>query len=179
MGKYDLEIQQELLSFSTSSVGNLSELQKNIYVSHSELNASLQDNVSKKDVLSYLDEIENSLKRSEHLSILAKIRAIVQKQKSNKEIALSSTSIASGVLEIATTITGLLPREITSRAFQIYRQKNEFYGDIWYNRGAQGICLDMGRKIVRLGSFPLVAQNKTCVSRFTAIICHTKSIMRS
>ena len=40
--------------------------------------------------------------------------------------------------------------DITQSIKEIYINKNSVYGDIWYKRGATGICLDMGRKITRI-----------------------------
>lgn len=43
--------------------------------------------------------------------------------------------------------------EILNKVWQLYQEKNNFYGDIWYNRRESGLCLDMGRKIVRIQGF--------------------------
>lgn len=43
--------------------------------------------------------------------------------------------------------------EILNKVWKLYQEKNDFYGDIWYNRKESGLCLDMGRKIVRIQGF--------------------------
>ena len=43
--------------------------------------------------------------------------------------------------------------EILNKVWELYQEKNDFYGDIWPNRRESGLCLDMGRKIVRIQGF--------------------------
>ena len=161
MGAYDQQIKEELESFRPSATSDLSKIQREIYRLYTALNVSLQDNISKTDVLSYMDDIEKSMDGNFVLSTLNKIRGAIQKRHSNEKILFSSTCMASGILEIAMEASRLSYQEIANKAFQTYLQKNEFYGDIWHKRGAQGICLDMGRKVVRLSNFPLSSHNKT------------------
>ena len=78
----------------------------------------------------------------------------LQNNESNvNEITGLLNTIISNALSMSRTLCGIEEREMLDKVWMLYQEKNRFYGDIWYSRRETGLCLDMGRKIVRIEGF--------------------------
>lgn len=153
MGRYDKEIIGTMHKFLPASEPqkSIEALARDLFNSYSLMKSMLLKEVFVPDLLRKLDSIISSNNFNDMRSLLEQLIFELQGQLyDNNDIISLASNIAGDCISLLQILYNKTLEEIITATVKIYQNKNSFYGDVWYNRLETGICLDMGRKIIRL-----------------------------
>lgn len=154
MGLYDAEIKKSLFDCGVTESSNVKTMLNSIINAYTEMKSKLiveiplQDLMKKLLDIKYADTIE---KQTEHFEKL--LCDLEEHQYTQNQILRLLDIIRVNSVGAIQVSCNMEKEEILNKVWKLYQEKNDFYGDIWYNRKESGLCLDMGRKIVRIQGF--------------------------
>ncbi|MBR0280497.1 MAG: hypothetical protein IJQ81_02765 [Oscillibacter sp.] len=151
MGKYDHEVLEKLLQAKATDICTLDVLILNITRAYRDMRAKVVVSLNTEDVLERLLAIRKEPQTEKQKLLLDRYIDDLRNCRYNEDEIISFLDIiVSSSLTVARILFDIEPPDIIDKAWKLYQEKNSFYGDIWYNRKETGLCIDMGRKIVRL-----------------------------
>ena len=154
MGLYDAEIKKSLFDCGIIESSNTKTMLIRIIDVYEEMRSKLiveiplQDLLKKLLDIKYADTIEKQTEYFEEMLCELKEHQYTQSQILRLLDIIIVNSI--GTIQVS---CNMKKEEILNKVWELYQEKNDFYGDIWPNRRESGLCLDMGRKIVRIQGF--------------------------
>lgn len=154
MGLYDVEIKKSLFDCGIIESSDTKTMLNRIIDSYKEMRSKLiveiplQDLLKKLIDIKYADTIEKQTEYFEKMLCELEEHQYTQ----NQILRLLDIIIVNSIGTIQVSCN-MKKEEILNKVWELYQEKNSFYGDIWYIRKESGLCLDMGRKIVRIQGF--------------------------
>ena len=151
---YDAEIKKSLFDCGIIESSNTKTMLIRIIDVYEEMRSKLiveiplQDLLKKLLDIKYADTIEKQTEYFEEMLCELKEHQYTQSQILRLLDIIIVNSI--GTIQVS---CNMKKEEILNKVWELYQEKNDFYGDIWPNRRESGLCLDMGRKIVRIQGF--------------------------
>ena len=140
MGLYDAEIKKSLFDCGIIESSNTKTMLIRIIDVYEEMRSKLIVEIPLQDLLKKLLDIKYADTIKEHQYTQSQILRLLD--------IIIVNSI--GTIQVS---CNMKKEEILNKVWELYQEKNDFYGDIWPNRRESGLCLDMGRKIVRIQGF--------------------------
>lgn len=151
MGKFDKEVLYEINNFMPSNYTNCQEIYRDLLDKYETMKKLLIVDISVPGLLRKLNIIKLSTDFIVQKQLLEQLIEELQPQLYERDEIIGLVSnIASDCISLISIFRKIPVSEILQNVANIYVQKNGFYGDVWYGRKETGICIDMGRKVVRL-----------------------------
>lgn len=151
MGKYDYEIKETLFEIDLSKASDKDESVKNLIDTYEKLKSTIFVEIYAHDILEKLQLIKAEKNRRVQQELFENLVTELQhKEYKKSDVYGFLNMIIIDALSLGNTICHLDSLEIINKVWRLYQEKNTFYGDIWYSRKETGLCLDMGRKVVRI-----------------------------
>lgn len=154
MGLYDAEIKKGLFDCGIIELSNIETMLNSIIDAYTEMKNKLIVEIPLQDLLKKLLEIKYADTIEKQIEHFEKLLYDLEKHQYTKKQILRLINIimvnSIGTIQVSCDME---KKEILNKVWELYQDKNDFYGDIWYNRKESGLCLDMGRKIVRIQGF--------------------------
>lgn len=152
MGKYDKEVKQEITElkkiYSSPAVDGDVFSPKEIY---DNLKSNILREVYIPDMLVCLVNIKDNLHTSAvNILIDDAIEALGEQMYKPYDLIPQINQLIVYLIKVLDKQYTM--EKIMQSVWHIYITKNAEYGDVWYKRHSVGICLDMGRKIVRIAN---------------------------
>lgn len=154
MGLYDAEIKKNLFDCEIIELANTETMLNSIINAYTEMKKKLIVEMPLQDLIKKLLEIkyaDTKEKQKEHFEKL--LYDLEEYQYTQNQILGLINIIMTNSVGTIQVSCDMKKEEILNKVWELYQDKNDFYGDIWYNRKESGLCLDMGRKIVRIQGF--------------------------
>ncbi len=154
MGLYDTEIKKKLFDVEIIGLSNTKIMLNNIINAYTEMKSKLIVEIPLQDLLRMLHDIKYADTMEKQIELFEKLLCDLEEHQYNKNRILKLLNIImANAIRIIQVSCNIEKKEILNKVWKLYKEKNNFYGDIWYNRKESGLCLDMGRKIVRIQGF--------------------------
>lgn len=170
MGKYDSMIAKELYDAKPSASQDIKISTNCLLTAYKKLKAKVLVEIYPQDILEKLLKIKSEQDANKKNLLLNNlITELKADTYSESELYTLLNTIISNVLTLSKMLCGIEAQEMLDKVWALYQEKNGFYGDIWYNRRETGLCLDMGRKIVRIEGL----MSETLTSSDNETICDT------
>lgn len=154
MGLYDAEIRKNLFDCEIIELSNIETMLYSIINAYTEMKNKLIVEIPLQDLLKKLLEIKYADTKERQIEHFEELLCDLEEHQYTKNQILSLLNVimvnSIGTIQVSCNIE---KEEILNKVWKLYQEKNDFYGDIWYNRKESGLCLDMGRKIVRIQGF--------------------------
>lgn len=154
MGLYDAEIKKSLFDVEIIALSSTKIMLNNIINAYTEMKSKLILEIPLQDLLKMLHNIKYADTIEKQKALFEKLICDLEEHQYSRSQILRLLNIimvnAIGTIQVLCKIE---KEEILNKVWKLYKEKNSFYGDIWYNRKESGLCLDMGRKIVRIQGF--------------------------
>ena len=154
MGLYDNEIRKSLNNIVIVEQSSIEDMLSNIVNVYTEMKAMLIFEIPAQDLLKKLLDIKFADTPEKQKDLFEKMLCNLYDHQYNKNETLKKINkIMVNAIGTIQKSCNMNKDEILNKVWQLYKEKNDFYGDIWYRRKESGLCLDMGRKIVRIQGF--------------------------
>ncbi len=154
MGLYDAEIKKNLFDVEITVLSNTENMLNNIINAYTEMKSKLIVEIPLQDLLRILHNIKYAETIEKRIELFEKLLCDLEEhQYSKNQILRLLNTIMVNAIGTIQVLCKIEKKEILNKVWRLYKEKNSFYGDIWYNRKESGLCLDMGRKIVRIQGF--------------------------
>lgn len=153
MGKYDDQVKKAMEKMQPIMSRDSCEAAIEVARGYQVICGSTLNSISRSQVLSDLYRLQENVENGAFQQVFKEI--IDQYKMYHSDEAISSAlKIGSIILGIAKGELGIQTTDFSFKAYSKYLVKNEYYGDVWYKRGLEGVCTDMGRKIIRIRQLP-------------------------
>ncbi len=154
MGLYDVEIKKSLFDCGIIELSNIKTMLNRIIDTYKEMRSKLIVEIPLQDLLKKLLDIKYADTIEKQTEYFEKMLCELEEHQYTKNQILRLLDIiivnSIGTIQVS---CNMKKEEILNKVWKLYQEKNDFYGDIWYNRKESGLCLDMGRKVVRVQGF--------------------------
>ena len=153
MGRYDKEVLSVIELLKQSEKNEFQEICSDIFNSYERMKELLIIEHTIPEIINrlYLIQQSDTFEKQKEL-ILRLINDLQPRLYDQNQLVELASNISNNCISLLSTLYKISVTDIIEITKNIYIKKNSFYGDIWYNRKEEGICRDMGRKIVRLSS---------------------------
>lgn len=119
------------------------------------------------DRSAFLHDLSSLLNIDDIETIKGRIRQILRAIDCNESVKKTEhraqliEQFSMSIINIVKNELSMEPKAFIEIAQDKQVKKNIYYGDIWYKRGIEGVCRDMGRKVVRLSRFDkMIVENQ-------------------
>lgn len=154
MGLYDNEIKKNLFNVEIDEPSSIENMLSNIVNVYTEMKAMLIFEIPAQDLLKKLLDIKYADTPEQQKDLFEKmLRNLYDHQYNKTETLKKVNKLMVNAIGTIQKSCNMNKDEILNKVWLLYKEKNDFYGDIWYKRKESGLCLDMGRKIVRIQGF--------------------------